>query len=67
MAQYVIVRMRDGTRKDFREDGGLRGKYELDVFYEPGFAVIRDKHGLKTCIPTDLIEEIEVAAPPRGW
>jgi len=54
----IIVKMKDGTKKDFPDSGAPGGSYCNSVQYKGAFAIIEDAYGNKTSIPSQDILEI---------
>lgn len=54
----IIIKMRDGTVKEFKHVGRPGGSYTKSLRYEPGFVVITDEYHKQTAIPTELIAEV---------
>lgn len=62
----ITILMRDGTKREFVENGRSGGSYTISLKYEPGFAVVEDEWGERTAIPTELIAEVK-STPARSW
>ena len=54
----ITVYMKDGTTKDFPDQGASGGSYCNSIKYEGVFAVIKNAHGEVTAIPAENIEHI---------
>lgn len=59
MGTNIIVKMKDGTVKEFPHLGRAGGSYTKTLSFEGVFAVITDEWYHKTCIPAADIEEIK--------
>lgn len=63
----IKIRMKDGSIKEFREQGRSGGSYYNRIRYEGVFAIVTDEYGNETVIPANDIAEVNVDAPPRSW
>ena len=63
----IIVKMKDGTTKEFIDRGAPGGSYCNSLKCEGGFAIIEDPYGNKTIIPANDILEINHKSARRGW
>ena len=53
----VIVTMKDGTKREFKDYGRSGGSYSQQIRYETAFLVIVDAYGEQTAIPVADIKE----------
>ena len=60
----VLVRMKDGSKRDFPHQGRTGGGYTKSVSYEGAFVVIEDEWGVRTAIPASDVAEV-VETPHR--
>lgn len=61
----IMVKMKDGTVRDFPHEGRAGGSFTKRLRYEPGFVVITDEWDKQTAIPTADIAEIITTEPRR--
>lgn len=54
----VRVYMKDGTEKEFIDNGAPGGSYCNEIRYEVGVTIIKDPYGKETIIPTEDIEKV---------
>ena len=54
----IRVQMKDGTVRDFPDNGAPGGSYCNKLIYEGAFAIIEDPYGTRTSIPSDDIKYI---------
>ena len=62
----IIVKMKDGTAREFRHEGRPGGSYTKSVRLEAGFVVVEDEWGKRPIIPAQDVAEV-VERPHRGW
>ena len=63
----ITIKLKDGTKREFREKGRCGGSYTISLKYVPGFAVVTDEWGSTTAIPTEDIAEINTEPGRSGW
>ena len=63
----IRVEMKDGTVKDFPDNGAPSGGYSNSLKYRDAFAVITDPHGKITAIPAADIKQIVHESSRRGF
>lgn len=63
----ITVHMTDGTKKEFEHRGRAGGSYTKKLSFEPGFVVITDEYGERTCIPERLVQEVVERPQYGGW
>lgn len=56
----IYVKMKDGTKREFKHEGRAGGSYTKTISYKGVFAVIEDEWGNETAIPSTDIEEIKI-------
>lgn len=59
----IYVKMKDGTKREFKHEGRAGGSYTKTISYKGAFAVIEDEWGNETAIPSADIEEIKIERP----
>ena len=59
----IYVKMKNGTKKEFKHEGRAGGSYTKSIRYEGAFAIITDEWGSETAIPVQDLEEIKVDRP----
>lgn len=57
---HIIIKMRDGTKREFPHEGRPGGSYTKSVRYELGVVVITDEYYRETAIPLDLVSEVKL-------
>ncbi len=62
----IVIRMKDGTVRNFPHEGRAGGSYTKRLTYEGAFAVIKDEWDKRTVIPAADIAEIQ-ETPERSW
>ena len=62
----IVVKMKDGTVRDFPHKGRPGGSYTKKVRYEGEFAIIVDEWYNETAIPAADIAEVQVKQD-RSW
>lgn len=56
----VVVKMKDGSKREFLRQGRSGGSYSVSVVYEGGMAIIEDEYQTRTAIPiADITEVVE--------
>jgi hypothetical protein len=63
----ITVKMKDGTKREFKDRGAPGGSYSNSVKYEGMFAIIEDAYGNTTSIPSWDILEIYQETARRNW
>ena len=63
----IIVKMKNGDEKIFKDNGAPGGSYCNQKRFEPGFVVITDPYGKETAIPTEDIAELTHKESYRSW
>lgn len=63
----IVVKMKDGTTKDFPDNGAPGGSYCNKLSFDGVFAIIEDAYGERTAIPAQDIAEIKHETQRRGW
>ena len=56
----IVVKMLDGSKREFPHENRSGGSWENSLRYEPGFVVVTSVYGKETAIPTALVAEVEV-------
>lgn len=54
----IIIKMKDGSVKQFKHEGRAGGSYSKSLKLENGFAIVEDEYGKKTIVPANDIAEI---------
>lgn len=62
----ITIKMRDGTKKEFRHEGRPGGSYSKSVRYEGNFVIVTDEWQRETAFPMDLVSEVS-AERHGGW
>lgn len=62
----IVMKMKDGTVKDFPESYRAGGSYHTTIRYEGAFAIVKNAYGTETAVPAQDIEEVSVM-PTGGW
>lgn len=61
----IVIKMKDGTVKNFPHVGRAGGSYTKTIKYEGAFAIVQDEYYQRTAIPaSDIAEVIET---PNRW
>lgn len=61
----IVIKMKDGTVRNFPHEGRAGGSYSKSVKYEGVFVVIEDEYHKRIAIPaSDVAEVIET---PERW
>ena len=55
----IVVKMKDGTTREFRHTGRAGGSYTKTVKFEVGFVIIEDEWYNRTAIPTAEVLEVQ--------
>lgn len=63
----IVIRMKDGTTRDFPHEGRAGGSYTKTLTLEPGWAIVEDEWGSRTAIPQADIAEIKESPHRGGW
>lgn len=61
----IVVKMKDGSKREFPHKGRAGGSYTKHLKLEGAFAVITDEYGNQTCIPAADIDQIDTREEPR--
>ena len=62
----ITVKMKDGTKREFKHEGRAGGSYTKTVKFEAGFVIITDEWDERIAIPAADIAEV-IEKPLRRW
>lgn len=57
----VIVKMKDGTKREFKDYGRSGGSYSQTVKYEGVFVIVVDCYGEQTAFPSMDVLEVKTS------
>jgi hypothetical protein len=63
---YILIHMRDGSQREFKDTPRSGGSYEKKVSYEGNFVIVTDEWYKQTVFPMDLVREVEIT-PSSSW
>ncbi len=63
----IKVKMKDGTIKDFREQGRSGGSWSNSFKCSEGWLIVTDEWESQTAIPSDLIAEVTTEQTRRSF
>lgn len=61
----IVIKLKDGTVKEFKHQGRPGGSYTKTLKLEAGFAIVTDEWEKQIIIPAADISEIE--STPERW
>ena len=56
----IYIKMKDGSKKEFKHEGRSGGSYTKSIRYEGAFAIVKDEYDNETAIPSSDIAEIKI-------
>lgn len=59
MSELIKIRMKDHSVREFRHKGRVGGSYTVRLTFEGAFAVVTNEWGMRTCIPSSDILDIQ--------
>ena len=65
MSSRITVKLKDGTTREFVEQGRAGGSWTISVTFEGAFVIVKDEWGKRTVFPAADVAEV-VDNPARG-
>jgi hypothetical protein len=63
----IVITMKDGTVREFKERGRPGGSYSQTVRYEGAFVIVMDEWRSETAIPAADVSEVKKSGERGGW